>query len=71
MIQLTRRNGESFVLNADQIELVEATPDTVISLLSGKKLLVRESVSEVVALVLDYARRIHRIGVLPPDTGGG
>ncbi|MCC7477669.1 flagellar FlbD family protein [bacterium] len=69
MIRLTRRNGESFVLNADQIELVEATPDTVISLLSGKKLLVRESVEEVIELVLSYARRVHSVGVLPPEGG--
>lgn len=68
MIQLTRRNGESFVLNSDQIELVEATPDTIISLLSGKKLLVRESVEEVVARVLDFARRIHSIHVVPPQS---
>ncbi len=71
MIRLTRRNGESFVLNADQIELVEATPDTVISLLSGKKLLVRETVEEVIELVLNYSRRVHSVGVLPPDSGTG
>jgi len=40
VIELTRFNGERFVLNADQIEMVEGAPDTVIRLLSGKKLLV-------------------------------
>jgi flagellar protein FlbD len=65
MIRLTRFNGEQFVLNSDQIELLESTPDTVISLLSGKKLVVRESVDEVIALTLDFSRRIHHIALLP------
>ena len=68
MIELTRFNGERFVLNADLIEMVEATPDTVIRLLNGKKLLVKESVEQVVLLALEYARRVHCIDV--PEPGG-
>ena len=68
MIELTRFNGERFVLNADQIEIVEATPDTIIRLLNGKKIVVRETVETVVTKALDYARRVHSIGVPPaPD----
>ncbi len=67
MIELTRFNGERFVLNADQIEMVEGTPDTLIRLLSGKKLLVKESVADVVQRVLDYARRVHSIAVPLPE----
>jgi len=63
VIELTRFNGERFVLNADQIEMVEGAPDTVIRLLSGKKLLVKESVAEVVERVLGYARRVHCVAV--------
>jgi flagellar protein FlbD len=55
------------VLNAEQIETVEATPDTVIRLLNGKKVVVRETVQEVLELALDYARRIHHIEVVPVD----
>jgi flagellar protein FlbD len=66
VIELTRFNGERFVLNADLIEMVEATPDTVIRLLNGKKLLVKESVEQVVLLALEYARRVHCIDVPEP-----
>lgn len=66
MIELTRFNGEKFVLNADLIEIVEATPDTVIRLLTGKRMVVRETVEEVVLKALEYAQRVHCIDVLPP-----
>ena len=67
MIELTRFSGEKFVLNADLIEMVEATPDTVIWLIHGKKLVVRESVEQVVKLALAYAQRVHCISVPQPD----
>lgn len=47
MVHLTRRNGDSFALNLDLIERVEAHPDTVITLSDGTRYLVRESVDEV------------------------
>ena len=68
MIELTRFNGEHFVLNADLIEIVEATPDTVIRLTNGKKVIVREKVETVVERALAYARRVHQIAV-PPAPG--
>ena len=68
MIELTRYNGEKFVLNADLIEMVEATPDTIIRLLNGKKIIVKETTKQVVELALEYARRIHCITVpIPPE----
>ena len=66
MIELTRFNGEKFVLNADLIEMVEATPDTLIRLLNGKRIVVKETVEEVVQRVLEYARRVHCVAVPPP-----
>ncbi|MBE3595463.1 MAG: flagellar FlbD family protein [Hydrogenibacillus sp.] len=48
MIELTRRSGETYFLNPLLIETVEATPDTVITLVTGKKLIVRESAADVV-----------------------
>ena len=62
MITVTRMNGEAFVLNALMVELVEATPDTVITLLSGKKFVVRETAAALVAMVTDY---YQRVGLLP------
>jgi flagellar protein FlbD len=57
MIELTRLNNEKVVVNADLIEFVETTPDTIISTTSGKKVMVRESVGEVIRRVIAYRRR--------------
>lgn len=62
MIQVTRLNGQPMVLNAELIETVEATPDTVISLTTGRKVLVRESPEEVASRVMTYRRALRRGG---------
>lgn len=54
MITLTRLSGSVFALNSDLIERVDATPDTVITLVDGAKYVVAESLAEVVAAVLAY-----------------
>ena len=54
MIKVTRINGEGMVLNAGLIESVEATPDTVITLINGHRQMVRESVDEVLERVVAY-----------------
>ena len=54
MITLTLLKGERIVLNAELVESLEATPDTVITLTTGKKLVVRETVSEVAEKVEHY-----------------
>jgi flagellar protein FlbD len=58
MIYVTRLNHAAVVLNSDLIEYVETTPDTVISLTTGEKLMVRETAEEVVARVVQYRRSI-------------
>ncbi|HWR50587.1 MAG TPA: flagellar FlbD family protein [Bryobacteraceae bacterium] len=58
MIQLTRLNRGPFLLNADLIEHVETTPDTVITLTNGHQFVVREPADEVVARVVGYRRRL-------------
>lgn len=59
MIKLTRLGSHELVLNAELIQTVEATPDTVITLLNGQKLVVEESVEEVIGLVVGYKRSIN------------
>ena len=59
MIHLTRLNRIPLVLNADLIETIEATPDTVISLTTGQKLVVLEPAEEVVRRVLEFRRAIY------------
>jgi flagellar protein FlbD len=56
MIALSRLNGEQFVLNADFIEMVEETPDTVVTLTSGKKLMVKDRLDDLVKRVVEYKR---------------
>jgi flagellar protein FlbD len=58
MIRLTRINRQPLVLNADLIEHIEMTPDTVISLTNGQKFVVRESAEEVIERAVEFRRRI-------------
>jgi len=58
MIKLTRFDQRKLVVNADLIEFVEATPDTIISLTTGKKILVQEGVDEIIDKVVEYRSRI-------------
>ena len=59
MIQLTRLNGQPIMVNADLIESVESTPDTVITLVSGNKLIVRDSMDAIQQSVIDFKRKIY------------
>jgi len=68
MIKLSRLNGKEFILNCDMIKTVEATPDTVITLVSGEKTMVRESVEEVIRATVEYKKKIF-FG--PPDCQRG
>jgi len=58
MIQLTRLNYVPLIINSDLIEHVEVTPDTVITLTTGQKFLVRESAEEVIDRVIQFRRAI-------------
>lgn len=60
MIQLTRLNNQPLIVNADLIKFIENAPDTVITLLTGEKIVVRESADEVVKRVEDFQRRFYR-----------
>jgi flagellar protein FlbD len=70
VIQLTRLNGAPFVVNAELIEQLEVTPDTVITLTSGTILVVQESLEKVVREVIEYHREIRtRWGDTPEQSG--
>ncbi|WP_082605759.1 flagellar FlbD family protein [Nocardioides sp. Root190] len=76
MISLTRLSGTTFLLNADLVERVDCTPDTVVTLVDGTKYLVSESLDEVLAAVVDYRAAIVAraalpdAAMLPPVRGG-
>ena len=61
IIEVTKLNGSKILINSDLIETVEETPDTVVSLTTGKKLLVKESRQEVKNLVKSFRREIFAI----------
>ncbi len=58
MIELTRLNGNAMVLNSDLLKTAEASPDTMLTLINGEKLIVRESCAEVMQRVLAYRARV-------------
>ena len=62
MIKITKfnTNDKELVLNAELIETIEETPDTVITLLNGKKLIEEESMDDIVRKVMDYRRALGR-----------
>jgi len=60
MIQLTRLNGHVFVLNAEMIQEIESTPDTIVTLTNGQKIMVREPVGEIRDAVVAYKHEIFR-----------
>jgi flagellar protein FlbD len=60
MIYLTRLNNQQLIVNADLIKFIENAPDTVITLLTGEKLVVRESPAEVLERIADFHRKFYR-----------
>lgn len=58
MIELTRLNGRAIVLNSDLIKTAEASPDTMLTLITGEKLIVRENCDEVVERIIAYRARL-------------
>ncbi len=65
MIRVTRLNDKELYINCEMIEFVESTPDTVISMDNDKKIIVRESVDEIVGRIIAYHRKIKVL----PDCG--
>ena len=58
MIELTRLNGIPIVLNSDLIKTAESSPDTMLTLINGEKIIVRESCDDVIEQVLAYRARL-------------
>jgi flagellar protein FlbD len=58
MILLTRLNNQPLVVNSDMIKFIENTPDTVITLVTGEKIVVLETVPEVMEEILNFRRKI-------------
>lgn len=59
MISVTRLNDSKFWVNADMIEFIEETPDTVVTLISGNKIVIKESAETVVRAVILFRQQVH------------
>ena len=64
MITVTRLDDRVVVLNADLIKMLESTPDTIITLINGDTLIVRDSVDEGVRRAVDYQRQVRSFSVV-------
>ncbi len=75
MIQITRLNKHPFVVNSDWIKFIEQSPDTVITLMNGEKIVVLETAEQVIERVLKYRRQLleglgtERLWVSSPVSG--
>ncbi len=65
MIALTRLNGHPMMVNSDLIEQIEETPDTVVTLTSGNRIIVRDSMLDIQKKIVAFKRRIYG----PPEAG--
>lgn len=61
MIKLTRLGGDEFVVNADLIQYIERRPDTYVTLTTNERLIVKESVEEVVMRSISYSRALRSV----------
>lgn len=71
MIRLTQLNNEVFILNAELIRYVEARPDTFITMTTGERLVVRESMDEVMERVIRYQQAKYIVPPPPPSARTG
>ncbi len=70
MIQVTRLNARTVVINSDLIEQIESTPDTVLTLTTGRSLIVCETVDEVIERIKDFRAGVARASIERPNKLG-
>ncbi len=63
MISVTRLNNQPLVLNAELIKTVESTPDTLITLINGDRMMVKETMDEIVRKAVEYGRQVRAFAV--------
>jgi flagellar protein FlbD len=62
MIEVTQLSGKLFYVNPHQIEAMEAVPDTILTMLSGKRIMIREDTETVIERIVAYRQRIGAFG---------
>jgi flagellar protein FlbD len=61
MISITRLNNQELTINCDLVEFMEATPDTTITMTTGRKIIAKESIDDIIAKIVSYKQEIYRI----------
>ena len=59
MIKVSRLNGQQFIVNADLIKFIEEAPDTILTLTTGEKLIIKESMDELIDRIMAYYRTLR------------
>ena len=59
MIAITKLNEQEMIINCDLIELIESTPDTTLTMTTGRKVIVKESVDKVLEMIVTYKKRLN------------
>lgn len=67
MIKSTRLDGSEFYVSPHQIEIIEQTPDTVLCMISGKRIIVKDSVDELIDRIVEYRNRIGSAPDIDPN----
>jgi len=62
LIKVTRLNGVEYWLNPHQIEMMEKNPDTTVTLVTGKKIVVRETPEQIIERIIEYRRKLGQAG---------
>ena len=60
MIVVTKLNDQQLYINSDYIECIEAIPDTTITMTTGRKIIAKEPIDDVIDKIIDYKRKIYR-----------
>lgn len=71
MIQLTRLNNKPLVVNSDLIKFIEQSPDTLVTLITGEKIVVREKLPEVLTRIIEFRRQVLAGTPLDWDSSAG
>ncbi|MFH0920094.1 MAG: flagellar FlbD family protein [Fibrobacterota bacterium] len=58
MVKVTRINGTQLVINAELVELIEFTPDTIVTLTTGKKVILKDNVDDLIRRIVEYKRTV-------------
>lgn len=58
MVKVTKLNGNDIIVNSDLIEFIESTPDTIITLTTGKKLIIKDTIEDVIAKIINFKKKV-------------